>query len=430
MRRPARRRLVFPLVALSSILATLFGAAALHAQEKVKLRFAGRWVAGSHEASYQAFAQAIAAYQKLHPDVEIEYIGEGGHDQYLEKLLVMGAAEGFPDIMHLYNPWVPDLLAKGLKFEAVPGPLRRRLEQGAFPAALGLTTYDGRLLGIPTENQIDALVWNKQIFAEAGVARPPDTWRELASLAQRLTKRDAQGAVQQTGFVVEGWDWAVQYLAMLIADGGAYLDASGRVAFGESKGLQTLQRLVEWRNDLGFFSTSRGLFDQRKAAMGVMFPWARFGLANTFKEQMASDVGVTRVPAGDVRRAAYHYGWGMYVPESGKHRDEAWRFLEFLALSREGREITFLGQALAGIGSLPTLRDDIQSSRYRADQAFYGGFVQNFDFAVSEPKLPEGQRRMSILTGELNAALGRSKSPVQALKDAGTQIQAILDRYR
>ncbi|HEX6971455.1 MAG TPA: extracellular solute-binding protein, partial [Limnochordia bacterium] len=310
-----------------------------------------------------------------------------------------------------------------------PPTIRRALEQRAFPAALALTTYDGQVLGIPTENQIDALLWNKQIFAEAGIGSPPTTWSELAAIAPRLTRRNAEGQIERIGFVVESWDWAVQYLAMLASEGGAYIDGEGRVAFNDSLGLEVLERLVEWSADLGFFSTNRGLFNDRRAAMGVMFPWARFNLVNTFEDPVSAGVGVGPVPTGAVGRAAYHYGWGLYVPADGPQTDEAWRFVEFLTLFREERPITYLGQALAGIGSLPTLRDDIQSPAYRGDQAFYAGFVANFPFAYSEPKLPEGQRRMGILTQELNAALNRTKSPVQALSDAATQIEAILQAY-
>lgn len=55
---------------------------------------------------------------------------------------------------------------------------------------------------------IDPLVmyWNRDLFSQAGLANPPHFWDELFAEAEQLTKRDATGAITQSGVALGTFD--------------------------------------------------------------------------------------------------------------------------------------------------------------------------------------------------------------------------------
>lgn len=62
---------------------------------------------------------------------------------------------------------------------------------------------DGAYLCLPWGCDVDALFWNKDLFAAAGLdpERPPQTMEEMLEYANKLTVRDEKGKLGQVGFV-------------------------------------------------------------------------------------------------------------------------------------------------------------------------------------------------------------------------------------
>lgn len=61
---------------------------------------------------------------------------------------------------------------------------------------------NGKYYAQPTAVRTLALFWNKDLFKAVGLDpdTPPATWDEVLTDAQKLTKRDAQGNLQQEGY--------------------------------------------------------------------------------------------------------------------------------------------------------------------------------------------------------------------------------------
>jgi multiple sugar transport system substrate-binding protein len=73
-----------------------------------------------------------------------------------------------------------------------------------YPAALTRCNGpDGEHLCVPWGCDVDALFWNKDLFAAAGLdpERPPQTMEELVAFASKLTTRDEEGELSQVGFI-------------------------------------------------------------------------------------------------------------------------------------------------------------------------------------------------------------------------------------
>ena len=83
------------------------------------------------------------------------------------------------------------------------------------PALLQLYRVEGKLFGLPKDYVTHAVIYNKGLFDEAGVAYPEDgwTWADCLEMGQQLTSGDGQekiyGWMTQTGpWANEHWMWA------------------------------------------------------------------------------------------------------------------------------------------------------------------------------------------------------------------------------
>jgi multiple sugar transport system substrate-binding protein len=97
-----------------------------------------------------------------------------------------------------------------------------------YPAPLAqCQASDGAILCLPWGCDVDALFWNKDLFAAAGLdpERPPQTMEELVEYAEKLTVRDEKGALSQVGFIPDfPRSHAELYVRMF---GGAFLNDTG-----------------------------------------------------------------------------------------------------------------------------------------------------------------------------------------------------------
>ena len=58
-------------------------------------------------------------------------------------------------------------------------------------------TWDGKVYGVPTNNETMALIWNAQIFRDAGLdpEQPPATWDDLVVVLPPDKAEDRQGRI-------------------------------------------------------------------------------------------------------------------------------------------------------------------------------------------------------------------------------------------
>ena len=105
-----------------------------------------------------------------------------------------------------------------------------------YPAPLAQCKgLDGATLCLPWGCDVDALFWNKDLFAAAGLdpERPPQTMEELFEYANKLTVRDEKGELGQVGFIPDfSRPHADLYVQMfggaIYGDGGADLTVSSQ----------------------------------------------------------------------------------------------------------------------------------------------------------------------------------------------------------
>ena len=70
-----------------------------------------------------------------------------------------------------------------------------------FPAASRYyTQYKGKRCALPLLADVYGFYYNKTLFKQAGLTRPPKTFSELTAYAKKLTKKNADGSFKVLGY--------------------------------------------------------------------------------------------------------------------------------------------------------------------------------------------------------------------------------------
>lgn len=149
-----------------------------------------------------AYTKAISAYQKLNPNVKTITYRKLPIETYKEDLINAMAGGKGPDIFMVRNSW------RGAfedKTEPAPSILISEQEyrnQLVDVAASDFINKDNKIYGVPLSVDSLALYYNKDLFNVAGIAKPPETWDEVANDVRLLNSIDQFGGIVRSGIAL------------------------------------------------------------------------------------------------------------------------------------------------------------------------------------------------------------------------------------
>ena len=136
-----------------------------------------------------------ADFMKANPDIEVKPVYAGTYSDTLTKARTALKAGQGPEMAVLLSTDTFSVIDEELAipFDSVATSAEDKAWLKAFyPAFLRNGLIGGHTWGIPFQRSTIVLYWNKDAFRDAGLdpEKPPQSWAEQASLAQKLTKRD------------------------------------------------------------------------------------------------------------------------------------------------------------------------------------------------------------------------------------------------
>lgn len=184
--------------------------------------------------------------------------------------------------------------------------------------AVAMETVDGKKYGVPSGFVPLSVIYNKTLFAKAGITTFPTTWDEWVADAKKMTiDTNGDGTPEQYGLVLP--DHATVgngiWPSLFEGNGGSITNSVGTKATIDSK--QNVETLTYWadaiRNDRISPTGVDGigadkLFTAGKTAMEVGGPWMA-GVATASK----IDYGLAAIPAGPKAQAASAIGISLGV---------------------------------------------------------------------------------------------------------------------
>ncbi len=425
------------LVVFSLLLSACQGAAATKAptsNQPVKLVVLTHW---GEESLATPMKALLDEYTKANPNVTIEYQAVT-FDQLLTKISTSRAAGTAPDIIHVYNLWMPDFV-KGGALASPPADVVEDIKANYSPGSIQAVTVKDQIWGYPTEINTWQLVYNKKMFADAGLSEPPKTLDELKDYACKLTKKKADGTLEHTGLaVLTGWDSGVvhPFLSLLWSNGGQYIAPDlSKAEFNSPQAKEVLQAYSDMIKEGCVDPGLGGGFNDfvtGKSAMVIMANFFRSDLKNSFVDGY-DNVGVAPIPVGPSGKnsVALQYNWLWTVDKTSKNSAEAWKLVKWLNTPRGEGKASPMGEYLTtALGAIPSRLSDQKALAATLSDPFLKAYIDSTSTSQPEPVLVGGQEIKTALQTQIENTWYNKATIDDALKSAATEADRILNENK
>ena len=300
--------------------------------------------------------------------------------------------------------------------------------------SLDLITKDGEILGVPVTVETLALFYNRDFLNSANIPAPPKTWEGTVDAVKKLTTYTEVGTVVRSGIALGTSGnvlHAFDILSALFLQSGVWpFDRdTGKSGFRAepppvgSRGLaesaldfytsfaDTGKRTYSWSS---FFPDSLTAFAQEKTAMMLGYPTDFLAIVEK-NPHLNFDVSSFPQPAN--AGTATYYGRYNFetVSRQSKYRDEAWKFLLWLAESENDK-------AFADALSLPPSRRDLVGGRPPKDylQVFYDQVLSSKTWLI-----PDKDKINLIFNEMIDSVVNKNASVEAAVGRADERINNI-----
>ena len=137
-------------------------------------------------------------------EVKLELIP---YDQMVPKFMAALSAGIAPDLYGMDLVQFPFFISIGAFTDITEWAKELPFFDELTKGMLEIGMKDDRIYGLPYQIDLSTMLWNKDLFEEAGLdpEQPPQTWYELVEMGQKLTvDKDGDGIIDQWGFNLSG----------------------------------------------------------------------------------------------------------------------------------------------------------------------------------------------------------------------------------
>lgn len=348
-----------------------------------------------------------------------------------DKLLMTVAGGAPPDVVMFDRFRIAQFAALGAFAPLEPLATRDGVRrEDFFTAAWDECVFLGHLWGVPINTDVRVLFWNRTLFREAGLDRPPRDWDEMVEFSKKLTKpANSSAPLTQVGFVPTfGNTWLYLYGWQ---KGATFLDDAGDVKVNQPATLAALEwmkRTLDWygvdrikRFEGGFGNDALNPFVIGKLAM-VGDEVSLTSAIRRYRPDLDYDVAPLPWPRDGVH-ATWSGGFSLVVPRGARNMEASWEFIKFMS----GRD----AQTSFGVRA-----SALPANRLATDVPFYSSdpkwrvFVSEMEYSHYRPLSVAGSAVWDAMLRARDFVTYGVKAPKQALDDAQGEIDRALREAR
>ncbi|MFT4143960.1 MAG: ABC transporter substrate-binding protein [Mobilitalea sp.] len=301
-----------------------------------------------------------------------------------------------------------------------------------YKTAQDYVSYEGGVYGLPFAWGNRVLVYNKQMFRDAGLdpEKPPTTLEELEEYAEKLTKLGAKGEIEVMGFHPSMGN--ATYKDFLYQNGGTFFDENDNPTINSEENLKTLNWYVDMTNKYGAkqvqaFTTTSGStgIDPFLAGYVAM----EVNVDDFYKKLLESDIdfGICPIPLSSEGGVRGTVGSGFTL-EIFNHDDEAkaeaaWKFISYMT-SVEAQQY-WVTQNKWPVGNQVAM----ETNEEMKDDANWQVIVEELSYARFDKFIPAARAWWGVLVPEIQAAQQALKTPGEALEAAQKSIELQIEDY-
>ena len=323
-------------------------------------------------------------------------------------------------------------------------------KQDFYASAMNTRTVDGRVYGIPMENEPVLMYYSVREFEKAGLSESdvPKTWDQLLDVGEKLRSRKQFGVIfETTPNVYQNFTW----YPFMWQGGGNVVDESGTRAAFNSKG--TVDALAFWQEAVQRRvapTTVQGggggdLVANLASGYGSMAEMVTAGASFLDSGAKNFEYGVFPLPTptAEADPITIMGGWAWCVNKNGRNPEAAAEFCSW-AISGEESVDRMVDWAFNAKRSLPTRKSVMQKAQeeglFEKDEIMATGAFEvmglkpddldsdDTPFARGEPRFtPEV---VKAVTDAIQAAQLKGEQPAAVAQRTHEQIDSLLSGYQ
>ena len=364
-----------------------------------------------------AFKELIKKFNEQYPNVTNNYQSVP-FDQAQNKFKTAAeSGSGAPDILRAEVAWVPEFASLGYLYALDGTPLLS--DNNFLETPLSSDVYDGKTYGVPQVTDTLGLMYNKKLFAKAGIESAPTTWDEVTEDAKLLKEKAGVDGIylNAAGYFM---------LPFMYGEGGDLVDTDAQKIVVNSDenvaGIKVAQEMVKSgaaakpdANDS--YGTMMTLFKAGKVGMIMNGPWEVANISSDPKFGGFENLGIAPVPAGSAGAGA-PVGGHNYVIYSGMDENKADAAIAFVKFMSSAQSEAFIADKL---GLLPGNADayDLVSDNEKVT-----AWKSALDVAKARPWIPEGGLFFGPLDEMATKVMVQGEDPQSALDETAKQYKS------
>lgn len=395
-----------------------------------------RFTSWGNDVEEQSLRALIKEFEKRNPHIRVE-VEITPWSRMLDKLMISSAGGRPPDVTRISSEWFPPIAAKGLL-----EPLDKYIERDNYdlddfyPESIeGWGVWNGQILEIPTDIDIYAMYYNKDMFDKYKIPYPDETWDwdKYLEVAKKLTiDTNGDGQIDQWGTTLDMW-----WQDYVYANGGTIIGpdaATGDVqcTLDQPAAYQGLQFMADLINKYHVSPTAEEaanqgtskLFTSGRIGMTISGSWAAELIykneITTFKYDVAP------IPKGPKARVSIICGAAYAVLNRSQHKEEAWELVKWMTGKEYQRAAAMRSQII------PSRRSVAESGAYLhldADPRNREAFLYMIQFGKSVPPVSCAPEMTQIIQSELDLVRLGLESAEQGMKKVKPKVDQLL-RHR
>ena len=394
--------------------------------DKVTIKF---WAMGT-EAEY--VTKLVPEFEKQNPGIHIE-VQQIPWNAAQEKLVTAFASDNTPDICQLGNTWIPQFSSLNaiIRLDDFIAKSKVINKENYFSGIWDTNIMDSIVYGIPWYIDTRLMFYRSDVFKRAGYDHPPRTWDELYDLCKKI--KALYPGQDKYAIYLPTNEWNA-FIIFGLENGAQLLKDNNSIAnFSSEKFKEAFKFLTKFHKEklapIGISQVTNvyQAFVEEYFSIYISGPWN----INEFKKWMTGDLADKWSTAPMPAKTDDHYpgvslagGSSLVIFKDCEHKNEAWKFIEYLSQTHVQLEFYKL------LYDLPAVKAAWEDSSL-ANNNYMKAFHTQFENVVATPKVPEWEQIAFAKVQQYAEIVVRGAMTVdEALANLDKDVDKILEKRR
>lgn len=292
--------------------------------------------AGTEEARKNYWQEVVEGFEKENPDIEIEYQECPYGDDFETKLNTGFASGTAPDVINFTMASMGTRVPLG-QYASLDDYVENWEGKDDFMQnALTLGTINDSLYGLPVFADPRLLIYNKEMFEEAGLDpdNPPTNWDELLEAQEKLVKKDGDNVVQTGIGIPTSGSNLHQWFSIFMEENGLKNlvdEDDNSVLINDPKAIEAADFMLKLKN-IGTIQWDCSNGDQNPFSTGL----AAMTFGNdqdyqTYNSGALKGKIALASPMKNEKQATFCGMSFLFMSQETEHKEEVWRFMEYVS---------------------------------------------------------------------------------------------------